>query len=35
MELTNAISLEGFLWKQSPGVIKIYQKRYFAIRNNG
>lgn len=33
--MINAVSLEGYLEKQSPGVVKIYQKRYFAIRNNG
>ena len=35
MEFTNAISMEGYLKKQSPGVMKIFQKRYYAIRSNG
>lgn len=35
MDLTNALTTEGFLDKEKPGLIKIYQKRYFAIRGKG
>jgi hypothetical protein len=35
MELANALSLEGYLEKESPTVFKIFQRRYFAFRSKG
>lgn len=35
MELVNALSLEGYLEKESPTVFKIFQRRYFAFRSKG
>lgn len=35
MDLASAITTEGPLEKESPGVLKLFQSRYFAIRGKG
>ena len=35
MDFRKACNLEGFLEKKSPSFLKGYQKRHFAIRNEG
>jgi hypothetical protein len=35
MEYKAAVLLEGYLEKQSPNLLKNYQKRYFAFRSKG
>lgn len=35
MDLASALTMEGLLEKESPGLFKVFQTRYFAIRGKG